>query len=51
MSQVGVMSLALKSGDVYTVVEKPVRVSEREHDHEGLSFHTLSCPVLEQAIG
>ena len=62
MSQVGVMSLALRSGDVYTVVEKPVRVSERmrenereckrtwEHDHEGLSFHALSCPVLEQAF-
>ena len=60
MSQVGVMSLALRPGDVYTVEEKPIRVSEwenerewkrkRKHDHEGLSFHTLSCPVLEQAI-
>ena len=28
MSQVGVMSLALRSGDVYTVVDKPVRVIE-----------------------
>ena len=27
-SQVGVMSHALRSGDVYTVVEKSVRVSE-----------------------
>ena len=34
MSQVGVMSLALRSGDVYTVVEKPVRVSEIENERE-----------------
>ena len=34
MSQVGVMSLALRSDDVYTVVDKPVRVSEWENERE-----------------
>ena len=34
MSEVSVMSIALRSGDVYTVVEKPVRVSEWENERE-----------------
>ena len=46
MSQVGVMSSTREK----MRERERMKENKREHDHKWLSFHTLSCPVLEQAI-